>query len=573
MSRKVFISFLGYSDYGTCHYCKDNYKSDNLKYVQEATLEYLNSISTWTENDAVYILLTKGAEEKNWVDNGHKDFVTKMPKPSEGLETRLRKLNLPVPITPVKDLPDGNNEEEIMQIFQRVFSCLQDDDELHFDLTHGFRYLPMLVLVLGNYARFLRNAKVKSITYGNFEGRDKVKNEAPLVDLCSLNYIQDWTYAAGQYVKTGNADEITSLGNAELKQILSNPALRDKASSSLNKFIKTLSIAIDDYRTCRGINIVKSSNISSLSKLESELSEIPIKPLQYIISAIFSEIKRFSPSEDVNNGYVAASWCYKNGLYQQAITILQENIITQLCIEEELNWTSEEDRDIIEKALVYFSDKTEQNNWKLDPYHKLTDEKLANKTEAVAKAIENENLQKIASVIKAIKGIRNDFNHSGIRNNPMKAEKLKQKVDTEIKHVIEIFNSKHTQLKSLKNNLFVNLTNHPIATWSDNQLDAAKEFGELVDYPFPQVQPNASEEDIYNQAFLVFNDILEKYIGYELTIHLMGEFTMTSELLNLFQSQGITCVASTTERIVKDSNQGKKEVCFKFVRFRRYGRK
>ena len=67
MSRKVFISFLGFSNYGECIYTKDNYKSSSVRFIQEATLDYLCQTENWTEKDAAYILLTKGAEEKNWV--------------------------------------------------------------------------------------------------------------------------------------------------------------------------------------------------------------------------------------------------------------------------------------------------------------------------------------------------------------------------------------------------------------------------------------------------------------------------------------------------------------------------
>lgn len=66
MARKVFISVLGYSNYGKCFYTRksEGFKSDEVRYVQEATLQYLMSVSEWTKADCAYILLTKGAEQK-----------------------------------------------------------------------------------------------------------------------------------------------------------------------------------------------------------------------------------------------------------------------------------------------------------------------------------------------------------------------------------------------------------------------------------------------------------------------------------------------------------------------------
>jgi hypothetical protein len=73
MSRKVFISFLGSTNYGECYYTKDSFISPKVRFIQEATLRYITQHEEWTENDAIYILLTRGAEEKNWNDNGHRD--------------------------------------------------------------------------------------------------------------------------------------------------------------------------------------------------------------------------------------------------------------------------------------------------------------------------------------------------------------------------------------------------------------------------------------------------------------------------------------------------------------------
>ena len=68
MPRKVFISFLGTSDYKECTYFKESF-SYKSRFIQEATLQYLASLEEWTEQDQILILLTKEAEKKNWKDN------------------------------------------------------------------------------------------------------------------------------------------------------------------------------------------------------------------------------------------------------------------------------------------------------------------------------------------------------------------------------------------------------------------------------------------------------------------------------------------------------------------------
>ena len=71
MKRKVFISVLGSNNYSECIYFKDEYKSAHVRFIQEATLDYLTSMEEWTANDIAIFLLTDEAEKANWQDNGH----------------------------------------------------------------------------------------------------------------------------------------------------------------------------------------------------------------------------------------------------------------------------------------------------------------------------------------------------------------------------------------------------------------------------------------------------------------------------------------------------------------------
>lgn len=119
--------------------------------------------------------------------------------------------------------------------------------------------------------------------------------------------------------------------------------------------------------------------------------------------------------------------------------------------------------------------------------------------------------------------------------------------------------------------MLLNLTNHPSVNWSTEQKGAACCFGEIVDYAFPNVSPYMSEEEVSVLAKSIYDDVMGKYGSHGVTVHIMGEFSLTYRLISLLESSGIMCVASTTERIVSETEDGKKIVDFKFVRFRRYG--
>ncbi|MFI3297957.1 MAG: TIGR02221 family CRISPR-associated protein [bacterium] len=427
MARKVFISFLGFSNYGESSYVYGTYKSKNVRYVQEATLDYLIKKEQWTNEDVSYILLTKGAEAANWVDNGHKDRTTREVIKQTGLESQLQAMNLPLEVKPIKNLPDGNNEEEIWKIFSRVFQEIKEDDELYFDITHGFRYLPMLTIVLGNYLKFLRNVTIKHISYGNYEGRNKVANESPIIDLLPFSSLQDWTYAAAQFLNRGDVSSLVELSKNELKPLLQDAKGKDENLNNFRKFITSLETVIMERNFCRGIEIVESKGLNELQEITSNLKHSVVPQMAPIVEKIKDSFDEFSPTENVMNGFAAAKWCVKNSLYQQAITILQENIITLLCFKENLNWHLEVQREIINIAFFAVCDNKQNNEviWNLKKMDKAEEEEKENYRKLIRKAIENPILNELAPLHIRIKDIRNDFNHSGMRINKMSAKDMK----------------------------------------------------------------------------------------------------------------------------------------------------
>lgn len=119
--------------------------------------------------------------------------------------------------------------------------------------------------------------------------------------------------------------------------------------------------------------------------------------------------------------------------------------------------------------------------------------------------------------------------------------------------------------------MLINLSNHPSDKWSEAQTAAANEqFGEIVDLPFPQIEPNASKEDIFKIAQDYHNRVHQKGAPETTAIHIMGEMTLTYQLVGMLKDTGYRCYASTTIREVYEQEPGKKTVIFQFVSFREY---
>lgn len=429
MARKVFISFLGASNYGECTYVRSPFKSESTRYIQVATLEYLEA-KKWNSTDVALILLTDTAEKRNWVDNGHKDDDGNVIEQT-GLKSELEKMHLPIELKPIKNLPNGNNEEEIWSIFTSLYGRLEEGDELYFDLTHGFRYLPMLVLVMGNYAKFLKGATVKNITYGNYEGRNRNTNEALIVDLMPLTALQDWTFAAADFTKNGNGDRLEKLTKEQVKK---ESQLTKKQIARYEEFASSIKSVVEDFKTCRGVNIARLVNINKMNRIMDYINSInkEIVPLSYILQEINKNFSLFHDNEEVANGFRAVDWCLKHGLLQQATTMLEETIVTFFAIRHGICIQDHRMRDCVNNAIWICSNEFENK------YEEWNQNAKDNKL-IIQSLLEDDKMTRVfCSRFRTLaEGTRNDINHAGMRCNP----KTSKDLEKETKNMFEYFRS------------------------------------------------------------------------------------------------------------------------------------
>ena len=117
--------------------------------------------------------------------------------------------------------------------------------------------------------------------------------------------------------------------------------------------------------------------------------------------------------------------------------------------------------------------------------------------------------------------------------------------------------------------VLINLSNHPVGQWSDKQRAAAAVYGEVMDMPFPAIEPSANEDEIHELANSYVRKILEVGSSPNITVHIMGEMTFTFSVVERLKAMGVRCVASTTQRNVTEQN-GQKTSIFEFIKFREY---
>lgn len=559
MARKVFMSVLGTSDYKICAYVRNltKYKS---RFVQDAILRDLGA-DKWGVDDVVYIFLTEEARKSNWSGGVRKDGRKVQ---YDGLAKVLSDANLQCAVHGV-DIVDGKDETEMWQVFNTIYDLLQDGDELYFDVTHGYRYLPMFLLVLGNYSKFLKNTRVEYVSYGNYEARygDGEIQNVPIMDLLPIVRLQDWTFAAGQFLRSGDADEICNLGSGQCIEIKRRIKCSDANVDGLNSYVKALKTMADDMAFCRGMNVIKGLAIQSMRIAQDVIKEETIPAFTPLIGKITDSFCSFVGSNSVQDTYSAAKWCLDKGLYQQAVTFLRESMVSYLCEKYGIDLTNKELRALVDSVFV---------------------EKNPDKKENKTVFVQTENLElykrissdcvfgdkQFVSDFCHLQETRNDMNHSGMNDNYRSVKTLKANIDSAVKQMEHIFVVDDTRDVSLTPPLFINYSNHPSSGWSPKQLSAAREFGETVDIPFRSVAPEADSAELERIASEELAKILDAAAGKNAVVHLMGEMTLTYILVRKLKASGIRCVASTTARCVTENPDGTRTSDFDFVRFRDY---
>lgn len=557
--RKVFISILGTSNYGSCQYTQGDFISSDTCFIQEATLEFLNVKETWTTQDIAYIFLTPTARTSNWQEKPVYKGGEK--KSYRGLVPILDEMKLPCPIETV-DITEDGDEQGLWSVFQTIYDKLQEGDELYIDITHSFRYLPMLLLVLCNYAKFLKQTKVVHISYGNYEAKTSVK---PLVDLMPLVEVQNWTLAASDFLRNGRTSSFAELVSERIQPILKATRGQDEDARALRQFINRLEPLSQSLTTVRGKAIIDGGIFRDLNDSAQNLGDTLIPAMAPLIDKIKDSFSGFAPTANIKNGFEAARWCYDKQLYQQSITILQETLKGYTAAQAGYPCDEKLYQDLAGTAYNIAFNKRPESEWKLG--EKNNDQDDFNRRKVIVKRMLSLPLvQELSGLYDEIAQLRNDFNHAGIRPNPI------NDIPTQIKRKMDCF------FQVLENDkpipappLFLNLSNHSSDKWSKAQLDAARAYGEVVDMPFPVIDPGATTEEIHRLAEEYADRITSSYLGRDLmTVHLMGEMTFCFRLVTLLHARGVRCVASTTQRKTSELEGSKKESIFEFQAFREY---
>lgn len=251
-------------------------------------------------------------------------------------------------------IKSGINDEELNENFNKLYESTEDilnksksedkQDEkekinIVFDISNGFRSIPMYIYNFMNYLLRVRDEKFElEMYYGMSDA--KVKDKAPLVNLNSVNELMRWINAANEFINYGAVREIIKILEESV----------DKKNESITEIIENFN-KFDYSSNANNLTILKDSIefISNLSEYIKGIGDdILPKYAKILLDRISNEFNERFNQSNKNPGLIyeysysfltikLAKWYMEQGRTGNAAIALQEGITTFIME----RWTNE----------------------------------------------------------------------------------------------------------------------------------------------------------------------------------------------------------------------------------------
>lgn len=228
----------------------------------------------------------------------------------------LPKVHIPAERLVVIEVPDSMDEETQFQAISQLLEKIEKKDTLFVDLSGGMRDVAMLLVIAARCMRDLRKVQTRRVIYAELRGGEPVAH-----DRTQLYGLFDFITAMDAFFSTGTAQKLENYLRSEGEK---DPVLHTLLTR-INQFSEDLAL-------CR----VRKLN-DDLNQIDQALKETPEKS-QNLTDLFFRMLKdRFSTefAELLSSGEKAlpalVSWCADHGMYQQALTLLCEQMPEYVC--------------------------------------------------------------------------------------------------------------------------------------------------------------------------------------------------------------------------------------------------
>jgi CRISPR-associated protein Csx16 len=519
------IGFLGTTEYSKTQYRWDSHTTRESKYASFALADILKP-------DETLIMVTPQARAKHW--------------------TNLSDTFNNAQLHPPKDIPisAGQGQQDLWPQFNQLKDHLSGQQHkpaprtVILDISNGFRSTPFFAAASAMFVRAVeKDAPHLKVVYAPFvRGQD----ETPIQDLTRFVELLDWSLALLLFLNTGRSSELATplkeIGRALNKEwALAGRAGPQPTLSQFEKALNNFALELATVRTGKlliGRNSKASTVKRLLQSLDSTRAAIQqhIPPLAAVLDRIEDMARRLNTEHlhgpEGKTALANLARIYLDmGRHLEAAATLREGFITAFSdISGTVPGTEEYSGPARDIGI---------RRWFQSDQHQF--HQVAN--------------------------VRNDLEHAGYRKDPMAPASIDKVLEDCHRAFVDLQATIPEEPPAPAGKRFLNLSNHPHSTWSQEQRQAALvECTEIIDQPFPNVPPEADQQHIEELAAAILTklpvDINKAMI--------MGEFTLTAALIRDMQKRGVECLAATTRRQITTLEDGSKQSSFHFQRFRPY---
>lgn len=232
-------------------------------------------------------------------------------------QTVLNRFSIPAENFISVPVPDSMTSAAQTAAISSLLSIIQPEDSLSIDLSGGPRDTAMLLVTAARCLRDLHNVETNRVIYSELaaNGSSKIHDSTQLYNLF------DFVTAMDEFFSTGTARKLRTylFGEYEL-------------TSPLHGLLSAINQFSDDLSLCRAQALRSdlsaiSSALKNVTPKSSSLNDLLFRLLTDRIKAEFSSLL----TDSKNNLPSLVHWCTDHGMYQQALTLLCEQMPAYVC--------------------------------------------------------------------------------------------------------------------------------------------------------------------------------------------------------------------------------------------------
>jgi CRISPR-associated DxTHG motif protein len=328
----TLISFLGAGNYTETTYVFGDDRRTTC-YMTDAAAHFFHP-------DRLLVIVTSQAHEKHF----------------DALCARLDGQIVPLPVL----IPAGQSEAEQWQMFTCIADEITSGDEIIFDITNGFRSIPVIALLVAAYVQVVRKATVRHIVYGAFDAKN-AQNETPVFDLTPLVGLLDWTTATEAFLRYGRADALRDLVGRSVATDDNGPSAAHRLSARLGDLTAALQTSRPAEVMQTAIDLPEDLSAFRAGQQAGVDANQPLGLLLTTIEAEYTPIGHAQPHSQAPAREVLIKqlemieWYVRKQLYIQAFTLTREWLISVVLAEAGQDLYDEQGRWFAEAAINGFS--------------------------------------------------------------------------------------------------------------------------------------------------------------------------------------------------------------------------